>query len=62
MTRHLWKLEEFPFHPEKLNHNETLFTIGNGYLATRGTFEEGYPGAIETTMPHGIYDHAPGNW
>ncbi len=60
MTRHLWKLEEFPFHPEKLNHNETLFTIGNGYLATRGTFEEGYPGAIETTMPHGIYDHAPG--
>lgn len=60
MPRQLWTLEEFPFHPEKLSHNETLFTIGNGYLATRGTFEEGYSGDAATTMVHGIFDHAPG--
>lgn len=60
MLRRLWELTEFPFHPEKLNHYETLFTIGNGYLATRGTFEEGSAGDIATTLVHGIYDHAPG--
>lgn len=60
MRRHLWNLEEFPFHPEKLNHNETLMTIGNGYLATRGSFEEGYSGESVTTMVHGIFDHAEG--
>jgi kojibiose phosphorylase len=60
VRRQLWILEEFPFHPEKLLHNETLFTIGNGYLATRGSFEEGYSGDTPTTMVHGIFDHAPG--
>ncbi len=60
MRRQLWNLEEFPFHPEKLNHNETLMTIGNGYLATRGSFEEGYEGESVTTMVHGIFDHAEG--
>lgn len=58
--RRLWTLEEFPFHPERLNHYETLFTIGNGYLATRGTFEEGYTGELSTTMVHGIFNHAEG--
>ncbi len=60
MRQKLWEIEEFPFHPEKLNHYETLFTIGNGYLATRGTFEEGYEDDLPTTMVHGIFDHAPG--
>lgn len=60
MLRRLWDLTEFPFHPEKLNHYETLFTVGNGYLATRGTFEEGYPGDLPVTLVHGIFNHAPG--
>ncbi|MCA0453721.1 MAG: beta-phosphoglucomutase [Chloroflexi bacterium] len=60
MTQKLWQIEEFPFHPERLNHYETLFTIGNGYLATRGSFEEAYKGGISTTMVHGIFDHAEG--
>ena len=60
MARQLWQLEEFPFHPESLNHYETLFTIGNGYLATRGTFEEGFEDDLPTTMVHGIFDHTPG--
>ncbi|MBZ0281922.1 MAG: beta-phosphoglucomutase [Anaerolineae bacterium] len=60
MRRRLWTLEEFPFHPEKLNHYETLFTIGNGYLATRGTFEEDFDGSMATTMVHGVFNHAQG--
>ncbi|MBI1277489.1 MAG: beta-phosphoglucomutase [Anaerolineaceae bacterium] len=56
----LWNIEEFPFHPEKLNHIETLMTVGNGYLATRGSFEEGYEGDIVTTLIHGIFNHASG--
>jgi kojibiose phosphorylase len=60
LLRRLWEITEFPFQPEKLNHYETLLTIGNGYLGTRASFEEGYPGDIPATLVHGIYDHAPG--
>jgi kojibiose phosphorylase len=56
----LWTLEEFGFQPEKLGYYETVFTIGNGYLATRAAFEEGYAGEMPTTMVHGIFDHTPG--
>ncbi len=58
MTR-LWELDEGHFSPGRLNHYETLFTVGNGYLGTRGTFEEGYSGDMASTLVHGIYDHAP---
>ncbi|MFN8377242.1 MAG: glycosyl hydrolase family 65 protein [Anaerolineae bacterium] len=58
MTR-LWELNEGFFNSARINHFETLFTVGNGYLGTRGTFEEGYPGNIASTLVHGIYDHAP---
>lgn len=60
MLHRLWEITELSFQPENLNHYETLFTIGNGYLGTRGTFEEGYTGDIPATLVHGIYDHAPG--
>ena len=38
---------------------ETIFTIGNGYLSTRGSFEEGYPDSSATTMIHGVFDDVP---
>ncbi len=38
---------------------ETLFTIGNGYLGTRGSFEEGFPGDQPVTLVHGVFDDAP---
>lgn len=59
MSRRLWELKELFFQPEKLHYYETLFTIGNGYLGTRGSFEESYPGDIAATLVNGIYDHAP---
>nr|WP_233258247.1 hypothetical protein [[Phormidium] sp. ETS-05] len=41
------------------HHKETVFTIGNGYLCTRGSFEEGYPGAWAATFINGVYDDVP---
>jgi kojibiose phosphorylase len=60
VQKRLWTLTERHFTPDRANHHETLFTVGNGYLGTRGTFEEGAPGEIASTMVHGIYDHIPG--
>ncbi|WP_016949988.1 beta-phosphoglucomutase [Anabaena sp. PCC 7108] len=54
-----WILIENQFHPHLLHPRETIFTIGNGYLGTRGSFEEGYPHALSATFIHGIYDDVP---
>ncbi len=54
-----WILTENYFDPEQLNYKETIFTIGNGYLGTRGSFEEGYPGAVAATLINGVYDDVP---
>ncbi|WP_009633582.1 beta-phosphoglucomutase [Synechocystis sp. PCC 7509] len=59
MDRNAWNVIETEFSPSELHHKETLFTIGNGYLATRGTFEEGYLGENATTFIHGVYDDVP---
>ena len=47
------------FNPAEIHHKETIFTIGNGYLSTRGTFEEGFPGERYATLIHGVFDDAP---
>ena len=49
----MWTITEDAFDPKSLHHQETIFTIGNGYLSTRGAFEEGYPGARGATFIHG---------
>ncbi|NJL62632.1 MAG: glycoside hydrolase family 65 protein, partial [Methylacidiphilales bacterium] len=51
-----WNICESIFNPVKLHHQETIFTLGNGYLGTRGTFEEGYLGDNQATFINGIYD------
>jgi kojibiose phosphorylase len=55
----MWKITEETFDPEKQHHKETIFTIGNGYLSTRGAFEEGYPGDSRATFVHGVFDDVP---
>jgi len=55
----LWIVTESEFDSARLHHRETTFTLGNGYLGTRGTFEEGYPGAWPATFVHGVYDDVP---
>ncbi len=54
-----WSLIETEFNPEQLQQRETVFTIGNGYVGTRGTFEEGYTRASPATLIHGVYDDVP---
>ncbi|MDX2240862.1 MAG: beta-phosphoglucomutase [Leptolyngbyaceae cyanobacterium bins.302] len=50
---------EGTFNPNQLHHKETVFTLSNGYLGTRGTFEESYPGSCPATLINGVYDAAP---
>lgn len=54
-----WRVVEAAFRPNLLHRMETVFTIGNGYLGTRGTLEEGYPGDIPATLVHGVFDDHP---
>ncbi|MEA5573333.1 glycoside hydrolase family 65 protein [Calothrix sp. UHCC 0171] len=51
-----WNISEAIFNAAHLHHQETVFTIGNGYLGTRGTFEEGYLDENPATFIHGVYD------
>ncbi len=54
-----WTVTQTVFDSARQHHHETIFTIGNGYLATRGTFEEGHPQDRRTTFLHGVFDAAP---
>ncbi|MBN1487046.1 MAG: glycoside hydrolase family 65 protein [Anaerolineae bacterium] len=47
------------FLSEELQYKETVFTMGNGYLGTRGTFEEGYPNENAATLVNGVFDDIP---
>ena len=59
MNTRLWQIIEYPFQAERLQHYETIFTIGNGYLSARAAFEEGFSGHTPATLVHGIFDQAP---
>ncbi|OWY64025.1 beta-phosphoglucomutase [cyanobacterium TDX16] len=54
-----WVAIQRGFDPNQLHARETVFTIGNGYLGTRGSFEEGYPHSMPATLIHGVYDAVP---
>lgn len=57
-----WVLAEPAFDPAGQNHQETVFTIGNGYMCVRGDFEEGYPGNTAACFIHRIWDDMPINF
>src|SRR6056297_2635154 len=54
-----WEITEEEFLLQNNHHNESIFSLGNGYMGLRGTFEEDYPGSEETTTPgfyiNGVY-------
>jgi kojibiose phosphorylase len=58
-----WFVVQEGFEPaagsQSLHHMETVFTLGNGYFASRGSFEEGYPDDVATTFAHGVWDDMP---
>lgn len=55
----MWTVDEDGFDAGALHHGETVFTIGNGYLSTRGALEEAFPGEWRTTFLHGVFDAVP---
>jgi kojibiose phosphorylase len=55
-----WTLTEAPFNPFKMSHTETIYTVGNGYMGVRASFEEGYPNELASTLIHGLFNHAEG--
>jgi trehalose/maltose hydrolase-like predicted phosphorylase len=54
----LWHISEDTFNPETkhMRSQETVFSIGNGYFCTRGTFDEGYSRATPATLLFGVFD------
>jgi trehalose/maltose hydrolase-like predicted phosphorylase len=55
-----WEVSEEQFSPAHNLRNETIFSLGNGYLGLRGNFEEGYNGpagtSVEGTYINGFYE------
>ncbi len=51
-----WEIIETSFNLKELHHKETVFTLGNGYLGVRGSFEEGYIHEHSGTIINGVYD------
>jgi kojibiose phosphorylase len=54
-----WLLTEDRLRPELLPWKESLFSIANGLLGTRGSFEEGYQGSVPATFMHGLFVTPP---
>jgi len=52
-----WWVEEKEFDINRVNHYETIFTTGNGYLGTRGSLEENHTAAFPQTFLNGVFDH-----
>jgi kojibiose phosphorylase len=56
VTSDAWLVEESGFDPERANFHETVFTVGNGRIGTRGSLEEGHAGELSATFLAGVYD------
>src|SRR5262245_40413514 len=51
-----WLVRQSGHDPATANYYETLFTVGNGRLGTRGSLEEGHPGDWPGNYINGVYD------
>ncbi len=51
-----WTVTESSWDPARANFHETIFTVGNGRLGTRGSLEERHLGAVTGTYLAGVYD------
>lgn len=53
-----WTISEDRIDKEEMRFQETIFTLGNGYLGSRGILEEGYEEGYAGTYIAGIYDRS----
>jgi len=51
-----WLIKEDGFDQSKQNAYETIFTLGNGYMGSRGVLEEIPAGAVPGTYIAGVFD------
>lgn len=57
-----WMVREERFDASRNKESETVFCLGNGYMAMRGVFEEGWDGRTkDTTFIAGVFDSQPFN-
>ena len=54
-----WALRETRYEPEDLGKNETLFSVGNGYLGLRGNVEDGRDAHTHGTFINGFHEVWP---
>ncbi len=54
-----WTITETALQPDRLPAQEAVFTVGNGYFGTRGTFEEGFGEREPLTLIAGLWDDVP---
>ncbi len=56
LTDEEWTISEDRIDREQMRYQESLLTLGNGYLGSRGVLEEGYKEGYVGTYLAGIYD------
>ena len=54
-----WKIEQLGFEEQYIAQEESIFTVANGYLGLRGSFEEGRPVEHDETFVNGFYETWP---
>lgn len=55
-----WVLQERRYIPAHAGWKESIFTVANGYLSTRGAFEERRTGEVRATFINGLFVTPPG--
>ena len=56
-----WVITEEKFLKEWNYRNETTFALSNGYIGTRGTFDEGYPFTVDEGLEGNLTDFTRAN-
>jgi len=54
-----WRIVETRYSDEYVARAETVFSLGNGFLGVRGTFEEGRPAVLPGTYVNGFHETWP---
>ncbi|WP_455382441.1 glycoside hydrolase family 65 protein [Salinispira pacifica] len=56
---HPWKIIERRYHPQYVQQTESIFSLSNGYLGMRGSFEEAAPVFENGTYINGFFETWP---
>ena len=54
-----WRIVEARYSDEFVGHTETVFSLGNGFVGVRGSFEEGRPALVPGTFVNGFHETWP---